>query len=197
VALLVIIDSHPINLRPRTLKGRLRGWINAPLILTEKIVRLTEQVQDTPTTSRWQAYGRVGRRLAQAVQRKIRGMIARRRLAASRDDDPNLTVQTVERMYGMSRWPKNYQRIANINLQAMMRYRPRAFDGRVALIRRRSPLHRYAFDRPDWGWSELGPAVDVHYVDGNHDEIMVEPRVGDVGRIIQGLLDVAANEVHR
>jgi amino acid adenylation domain-containing protein len=171
VDLLAIIDVAPVNMRPRTLAGRLRALVNAPLVGFEKLAR---KVREEPM-----------RRILEAAWRRVRGLIARRRGKGAASAE---ALAVVERMYGMSRWPNNYQKIARINLLAMMAYRPRPYSGPITLIRRRSKMYRHAFETQDWGWRELAPTVDVRFVDGNHDELMVEPGVRQVGAVIQECL---------
>jgi amino acid adenylation domain-containing protein len=175
IALLAVIDVPPRGMRPRSMRGRLRALANIPLELAEKIYDMCQE-----------------RRLWSSLLRKLRSFMIKRRMAkiesAEAVEQYDGAIHMVERMYGMARWPQNYQRIARLNLIALLHYRPEPYDGPLTLIRRNGRGSRFGLENEVWGWDELVTHVDVHVVEGTHDEIMNEPRVRAVGEIMQSCL---------
>jgi len=178
VGLLAIIDTSPVNHRPRTLRAKLRNLVNRPLIAAEQMMAALRRASSHSLAAR------VGRRLRLATRRPTGDRSDARAFAG--------VIGMISEMYGMSSWPRNYQQIAQQNLLAMLGHTPGCYPGEVTLIRRRSATYRFALEPDDRAWSEVAERVTIHHVDGDHDEIMVEPGVRQVGSIVRACLTSAA-----
>jgi thioesterase domain-containing protein/acyl carrier protein len=87
---------------------------------------------------------------------------------------------------GMGRYPDNSVALLTERYDAFRRHRPQPYPGRIALIRSRTgSLFGARTDNLDAAWRALaqGPFT-VTYVKGSHWNILVEPRVNDLARIV-------------
>ncbi|MHB2020384.1 MAG: amino acid adenylation domain-containing protein, partial [Candidatus Xenobia bacterium] len=171
VGMVCVIDVPPPNVPRRSLPARLRGLLNNALWAGNRL--------------------RDACREPHSLGRKLRYHLKRWRGAVSLEDVHPL----LETMNGMSRWPEHYQRIAQINYQAFVNYRPRPYSGRLTLIRRDEPFQPWGVDDPAAEWGELAGAVEVHRVSGHHDQIMNEPHVQEVGAVLRRSLDAARRDL--
>jgi thioesterase domain-containing protein/acyl carrier protein len=74
------------------------------------------------------------------------------------------------------------------NRDAFARYVPQALPGRVTLILSREETATYSSD-PSSDWRGLATGgVDVHEVPGGHDEMLTEPRVQELARLLADAL---------
>lgn len=184
VALLAVIDAALADPRPRSWGGWMRAVTNRPLILAEKIYEWLRHEGGDP----WHA----------ALGRALRRVLARRRIGEGRAHDYLLEqdlAAMIERLQGMTRWPQHYQRIARCNFQALLQYRAGPYGGEVRLIRSEGRRYRWTLEDATLSWSEVAGAVRVECVPGQHDEIMVEPRVREVARTLERCLSEAAAAV--
>jgi thioesterase domain-containing protein/NADP-dependent 3-hydroxy acid dehydrogenase YdfG len=96
---------------------------------------------------------------------------------------------------------RRYVRIHQINVEAMVRYAPRPYDGPIVLFRSTDTLpvgldHPGTEDTRDstMGWQTYSMApVIIHHVPGNHITMMTSPRVGVLAARLQGYLRVTTH----
>jgi acyl-CoA synthetase (AMP-forming)/AMP-acid ligase II/thioesterase domain-containing protein/NADP-dependent 3-hydroxy acid dehydrogenase YdfG len=91
---------------------------------------------------------------------------------------------------------KRYVQIYQGNLEAMARYTPRQYDGKIVVFRSAETLPGIAMehprtDDPKMGWQKYSVApIAVHHVPGNHITMMTSPRVGLLAAMLQNYLNV-------
>jgi thioesterase domain-containing protein len=75
------------------------------------------------------------------------------------------------------------------HLRAFYRFHPRAWAGRVLLLRTRGHQMFCTFD-PDYGWSEFAlGGVEVRVLGGEHESILEEPHVSETAVALQEALE--------
>jgi aspartate racemase len=174
VSLLAIIDIEPPALyrqvawRPRWLihfARNLPGWL----------------YHDVLRASPSELLARIRRKLG-LIKNKTKSLFGLTDKAASpwRAD--------VEALADVSRLPEEYQRLWEANYQAVMDYGPQVYPGRVTVIRSRvQPL--FCSHEPDMGWRKLAAGgLDIIGMPGNHETIVIEPRVQLLSERLQALL---------
>jgi amino acid adenylation domain-containing protein len=78
--------------------------------------------------------------------------------------------------------------ISKALLQAMVKYRPKRYSGRVAYFRRGHVPNKGYFE-PDYGWGRLmDRELEVYKTGGRHQEMFVSPNVEPMAAIIRDLL---------
>jgi len=88
---------------------------------------------------------------------------------------------------------QRYVRIHRSNLDAMARYTPRQYDGRIDLFRSTETLPGIGMDYPrtddpTMGWQKYSVTpVAIHDLPGNHITMMTSPRVGVLADLLQSL----------
>jgi amino acid adenylation domain-containing protein len=159
VGLLVLIDQRRPNLDPDFAWSR---------------VGLTNFLRNIPHWLREDFLGSAPRDTLSRVRAKAKA--AARRVAA-RLGFTGSAGSPVEGLFDLSKVPSKYLALMGLNYQALRRYRPSPYPGRVALIRARSqPLFRW--HEPLMGWSGLLTGeVDLRVVPGTHDGMLAEPCV--------------------
>jgi amino acid adenylation domain-containing protein/FkbH-like protein len=93
-------------------------------------------------------------------------------------------------MPGMTEWPDVYKRIAPYNQRALLGHKAAPWSGKVVLIRAESRL--WPLEDATLGWKRVSQQLSVFTVPFGHDDMMNEPHVEHVGRIITALLDTPA-----
>jgi len=87
------------------------------------------------------------------------------------------------------------------NLNALERYMPGSYDGRVAMVRAQdTSVIRSAAQEichaPAFGWQTFcTQPVVVHFVPGDHYRLATEPYIQKVGSVLQLCIDEARNEL--
>lgn len=97
----------------------------------------------------------------------------------------------VEQHVFQRKLPPGFKRVRKASEEAAKQYVLRAYPGRVILFRsREKPLTQ--FRDPHAGWSAYaGQGLEIHEIAGNHEDILLEPRVRLVAEQLKVCLDVA------
>lgn len=172
VALLVLINSNPPNSHYTQLRCTPVGLARFALNV---FVKSFYALPDTP--QQWRAL----------VCWKLRSWTKRiRRLVGKRGHAP----QEVDAEYwqDLVQYSPEECQLWQTHVRALTRYRPKPYDGGLALFRSPSHLLFSSFDR-QYGWGQFvtGP-VRVRIVPGAHDTIMHEPLVGRLASELRPLL---------
>jgi thioesterase domain-containing protein len=86
------------------------------------------------------------------------------------------------------RWVRVLADGFRISVEAMQRYRPRPYPGRVTLIRAQE--HQENDRGLTQGWDALAQeGVDVYWVPGTHQSLVRRPQVAEVARRLRAILD--------
>jgi thioesterase domain-containing protein len=89
----------------------------------------------------------------------------------------------------MAHFSEHHKSVARAQHEALRRYRPRAYPGRLTLFRARMQPFFSSHD-PLKGWTDLaGGGIDVAIVPGNHVGILQEPHVRVLAEEIRARLD--------
>ena len=81
-------------------------------------------------------------------------------------------------------------KVHTAHLEAMKKYRPRPFAGRMGLFR---PSDSFDATVAEEDWAQLAAGGITHYTTpGNHDSMLQEPAVEVVSRELKRLLDAVA-----
>ncbi len=95
----------------------------------------------------------------------------------------------VERFVDLSAVPWGERKLWGAHLEALNRYHPQSYGGKITLLRTRGyPLFcSFAYDH---GWKNFARSgVNVHIVPGTHETLMVEPHVAPLARELKRHLD--------
>jgi len=97
----------------------------------------------------------------------------------------------VDMLVDLAPYPADQRRLWEAHIQALIKYHPRPYPGRVTLFR--SPGHQLLCSFDDrYGWGELAQGgVDVKIISGAHEQILEEPHVQSVARELKSALDTA------
>jgi thioesterase domain-containing protein/uncharacterized protein YbdZ (MbtH family)/acyl carrier protein len=172
VALLVVIDqvaSHPERLAVRSRLNALAAIVaNLPFWIRYDLLQ-------TGFTS-----------LFRRLRVKVRGAL--RKVTGSRQSGD------VNDVLDVSRLPANYAAVIERLYRASLNYIPRPYAGQLNLIKARAqPLFQVAED--DLGWGRLAmDGVRVSIVPGNHDNMLVEPHVQSLARVLKEFIHIARAE---
>jgi uncharacterized protein YbdZ (MbtH family) len=101
----------------------------------------------------------------------------------------------VDDVLDTSRLPANYATLIERLYRASLNYIPRPYAGRVNLVKARTqPLFQFA--EYDLGWGRLATdGVRVSIVPGNHDNMLIEPYVQSLARLLKECIHIARAEV--
>jgi amino acid adenylation domain-containing protein len=90
-------------------------------------------------------------------------------------------VRKIQRWLHVARLPRDVKKVRTACLRAERDYTPRAYSGPVILFRSsHTPLGQVSDPRA--GWSALVPhGLEVYEIQGNHENILLEPQVRFVG----------------
>ncbi|HZF12813.1 MAG TPA: hypothetical protein VFE33_28835, partial [Thermoanaerobaculia bacterium] len=72
-------------------------------------------------------------------------------------------------------------RVYTANVEAVRRYTPEPYPGKVALVR----AARRPEEDPTLGWGALAPGIEVTALDADHYGLLQEPVVGEVARVFR------------
>ena len=88
--------------------------------------------------------------------------------------------------------PRSLKNVRRACEEAAKSYVPRAYPGRLILFRsRHKPLLQLREPHAAWSrYAEQG--LEIHEVEGNHDNILLEPQVRTVAQELKGYLKAAA-----
>jgi len=88
--------------------------------------------------------------------------------------------------------PRSLKNVHNACETAVNSYVPRAYPGRLILFRSRyKPLTQLR--DPHAAWSRYaGQGLEIHEVEGNHENILLEPQVRSVAQELKNYLKAAA-----
>jgi amino acid adenylation domain-containing protein len=92
----------------------------------------------------------------------------------------------------LSAVPWSERKLWAAHLEALNRYRPQSYGGKITLLRTRGYPLFCSFEY-DHGWKDFAPGgVNVHIVPGTHETLMVEPHVAPLARELKRHLTAAA-----
>jgi surfactin family lipopeptide synthetase A len=99
--------------------------------------------------------------------------------------------RSLRRRVYVSRLPNNVKQIRKACLQAERNYQPQPYRGPVILFRsNHKPLGQVS--DPHAGWSTCCTrGIEIHEVEGNHENILLEPQVRTVARLLKTCLEQA------
>ena len=93
--------------------------------------------------------------------------------------------------------PEIYRRIEEIDREALKRYAPQPYLGKMTLFRALEKDPRQFYD-PHLGWRYLIEGeLEIHDVPGHHMSLILEPQVAELGRKLQHCLDRAYAEADK
>jgi amino acid adenylation domain-containing protein len=97
----------------------------------------------------------------------------------------------VRRWLHVARLPRDIKRVRTACLQAERQYMPRPYPGRIILFRSsHKPLGRLM--DPHASWSAYAPnGLEIYEIEGNHENILLEPQVQFVAQRLRVCLDEA------
>jgi amino acid adenylation domain-containing protein len=85
---------------------------------------------------------------------------------------------------------RNYFDLAKVNHLAALKYDPHPYDGKVTLFR---SSERSGFTDPTLGWGQLAEGgMEIHVVDGKHEEIVMRPHVRSLAGELMTSLNLVA-----
>jgi amino acid adenylation domain-containing protein len=101
-------------------------------------------------------------------------------------------VRAIQRWLRIARLPGNVKKVRKVCLQAEKEYRPRPYSGRVILFRSsHKPLGQVSDPRA--GWTTYAPdELEIYEIQGNHENILLEPQVRSVAEQLRTCLDEEA-----
>jgi len=109
------------------------------------------------------------------------------RLAGLNRSDP--TQGQIDQLVDLSAFVGDQRRLWEGHIRALIRYKPRAYAGRITLFRTRGHPLCGSFDE-QYGWGELAEGgVAVEMVPGGHASILEEPHVRTTAAKLQRCLD--------
>jgi thioesterase domain-containing protein len=89
----------------------------------------------------------------------------------------------------VAKLPSNVKRVRKACLQAAKHYMPQSYSGRVILFRSNHKPLGQSID-PRAGWSTYAAeGLEIHEIEGNHENILLEPQVRYVARQLRTCLD--------
>ncbi|HUR45836.1 MAG TPA: HAD-IIIC family phosphatase [Candidatus Saccharimonadales bacterium] len=175
VALLALIDSAA----PNGSYDQVPWW--RPTFLPKFVRNSSYWLQDFMEQTPGERKEFFDRKLG-VLKRKITSKLLRKR----EDSEVDLAA-----FIDASQFPEGELKLWQVHLKAGSSYVPKAYPGRVTLIRTRGQPFFCSLD-PKYGWSELAEGgVDVRIIPGSHEKIFVEPDV----KFLAQTLDLCLNEV--
>jgi amino acid adenylation domain-containing protein len=126
----------------------------------------------------WLSYLRSKLRYYQDV--KLANRMRFRRLE---HNDPEKRVTLAEHNRRLARLEHVYA----TNLQALKRYRPKPYPGKVTLFNAEQ-IDQGVLPDPQYAWTGLAGAIEVHAVPGDHDTMLTEPNVAALARCFDACL---------
>jgi amino acid adenylation domain-containing protein len=103
-------------------------------------------------------------------------------------------IREIQRRLLVAKLPPLNKKVRKACLQAEQQYRPKAFAGRVILFRsNHKPLGQVADPRAGWN-TYASRGIEIFEVEGNHENILLEPQVQSVAERLRACLDHASSE---
>ncbi len=100
-------------------------------------------------------------------------------------------VRAVERWLHVARLPRTVKKVRKACLEAQRDYKPRAYPGRVILFRsNHKPLGQLSDPRAGW-ITYVTRGLEICEIEGNHENILLEPQVRFVAEHLKNYLDEA------
>jgi amino acid adenylation domain-containing protein len=125
------------------------------------------------------------------VRWKLR-ILRRRKVEPGTQNHAEVALGDVDQLIDLAAYSEERRALWRAHVKGLMQYQPRAYHGRITLIRTRGHPLFCSFD-PQYGWGELArDGVDVKIVRGGHGNVLAEPYVESVARALQPCLDEAA-----
>jgi thioesterase domain-containing protein len=98
-------------------------------------------------------------------------------------------IRSIHRRLHVARLPRNIKRVRKVCLQAEKEYMPRPYPGRVILFRsNHKPLGQLSDPRAGWS-TYAARGLEICEIEGNHENILLEPQVRFVGERLKSYLD--------
>lgn len=136
-------------------------------------------------TFRWTWHER-----SEFVRWKLRVM--RRKPAAGSQKHAEVALGDIDQLVDLAAYSDERRALWRAHVQALIKYHPGNYNGRVTLIRTRGHPLLCSFDW-QYGWGELAEGgVDVNIVRGGHGNVLAEPYVGSVAEALRPRLDELA-----
>ncbi len=89
---------------------------------------------------------------------------------------------------------RRINQVSNAHNRAMFRYKPEIYSGKVTLFRASQQSGKTAKD-PTMGWNALATGgVEMHTVQGNHLNVLLQPQVEGLAKVLKACLDQAIQE---
>ncbi len=178
VALLALINGSPPNTGYQRATNR-----RSPLWLAKFAANFAYWLGCF--TFRWTWHER-----SEFVRWKLRVM--RRKPAAGSQKHAEVALGDIDQLVDLAAYSDERRALWRSHVQALIKYHPRNYDGRVTLIRTRGHPLLCSFDW-QYGWGELAKGgVDVNIVRGGHGNVLAEPYVGSVAEALRPRLDELA-----
>lgn len=111
--------------------------------------------------------------------------ILRKRIPVGGGNAEALGIIDVDEMVNLDAYSDEQRRLWQTHVNALRRYQPKQYGGRVTLLRTCGHPLRCSFDE-HYGWGQLaGGGVNVLVVPGGHGNILDEPHVQKVARALE------------
>lgn len=126
------------------------------------------------------------------VRWKLR--VLRRRTSESGQQKHNpVALGDVDQLVDLAQYSEERRALWRSHVQALVKYQPGRYDGRVTLIRTRGHPLLCSFDH-QYGWGELARGgVEVKVVPGGHGNVLAEPYVSAVAQALEPCLQRIAS----
>ena len=165
----------------------LLGYSFGGMVAYELACQLREQGEDVALLSILDAYALTRSRAIQQLRRPknlIRFIFG---VPSWLKDQLQIRFQKEEKL----EIPKEQKRVYQANLNSLLQYHPRPYDGKVTLFRVHTLSLFRSFD-PELGWEELArKGVETHLIPGSHSSLLDDPYVENLAGILKSCLDEA------
>jgi len=132
------------------------------------------------------------------IRQKTRNLLRKikRRVWGSPDRGAVAEIQArLEEIIDFAHYPEDFKRYARTHWEALERYCPKAYPGRIALFRTHRP-HLFELE-PEMYWRNLAGAVDVSLIPGTHEQVLDEPHVQTLAGRLSACLEKAQLRTER
>ena len=172
VGLLILVDA---GVPPRAMHLQARTPIPKSHYLDHVLHWVVDDLMASPADLR---YGRV------KSKSRLAAASLKARLSTGRDAAKKAEVADVRDRLGMWRYPHEYRRHLQARWEEFARYEPGRFSGRALVLRSRT-ARLLRPRRVMTGWEPLVTGgIEQHTVRGSHDNILQEPRVRELARLV-------------
>jgi len=102
-------------------------------------------------------------------------------------------IREIDRRVHVAKLPDYVKKVRSACLQAEREYRPQPYSGRVILFRsNHKPLGQVVDPRAGWNNCVLR-GLEIHEIEGNHENILLEPQVRRVADSLKSSLNGSHN----